>query len=104
MNPWNDGIVECWNIGHEKQMKINFTKNVVSTFYDDAHRTSFFFSFFAPENTPLLRENQYNYVRFVSLNPPAHYPRTHNSNIPEFQNSNWGEAPNLHAMIFNKSA
>jgi len=87
------------------------------------------FSAFAPENTPLLRENQYNYIRFDSLNPPFHYPRTpgpdrnysffmmeflwlkyfkqigsfqtcrtragHDSTIPEFQHSNWGEAPNL---------
>jgi hypothetical protein len=53
------------------------------------------FSAFAPENTPLLRENQSNYIRFDSLNPPFHYPRTHDSNIPEFQHSNWGKAPNL---------
>jgi len=53
------------------------------------------FSTFAPENTPLLQENQYNYIRFDSLNPPFHYPRTHDSNIPEFHHSNWGEAPNL---------
>jgi len=61
------------------------------------------FSAFAPESTPLLRENQYNYIRFDSLNPPFHYPSTHDSakklhfvpNIPEFQHSNWGEAPNL---------
>jgi len=46
------------------------------------------FSAFAPENTPLLRENQYNYLRFNFLNPPVHYPRTHDSNIPEFQHSN----------------
>ena len=54
------------------------------------------FSVFAPENTRLLRGNQYNYIRFDSLNPPFHYPRTHDSNIPEFQHSNWGEAPNLY--------
>jgi hypothetical protein len=46
------------------------------------------FSAFAPENTPLLREDQYNYIRFDSLNPPFHYPRTHDSTIPEFQHSN----------------
>jgi len=51
------------------------------------------FSAFAPENTPLLRENQSNYIRFDSLNPPFHYPRTHYSTIPAFQHSNWGEAP-----------
>ncbi len=82
------------------------------------------FSAFAPENTPLLRENQSNYIRFDSLNPPFHYPlrarfqpeglpgrRVGSTsrrpepmiaqklhfvpNIPEFQHSNWGEAPNL---------
>jgi hypothetical protein len=31
------------------------------------------FSAFAPENTPLLRKNQYNYIRFDPLNPPFHY-------------------------------
>ena len=31
------------------------------------------FSVFAIENTPLLRENQYNYIRFDSLNPPFQY-------------------------------
>jgi len=37
------------------------------------------FSAFAPEKTPILRENQYNYIRFDSLNPPFHY-----STIPLF--------------------
>jgi len=31
-----------------------------------------------------------------TINPTLHYPRTHDSNIPEFQHSNWGEAPNLY--------
>jgi hypothetical protein len=53
------------------------------------------FSDFAPENTPLLRANQYNYICFDFLNPSFHNPITHDSNIPEFQHSNWGEAPNL---------
>jgi len=30
-----------------------------------------------------------------TINPTLHYPRTHYSTIPEFQHSNWGEAPNL---------
>ena len=46
------------------------------------------FSAFAPENTPLLRKNQYNYIRFDSLNPTFHYPRNHDSNIPLFHYSN----------------
>ncbi len=53
------------------------------------------FSALAPENTPLLRENQYNYMRLDTLSPPFHYPRTQDSIIPEFQLSNWGEGPNL---------
>jgi hypothetical protein len=35
------------------------------------------------------------FYSFDSLSPPFQYPRTHHSNIPEFQHSNWGEAPNL---------
>jgi hypothetical protein len=53
------------------------------------------FSAFAPENIPLLQENQYKHIRFDSLNPLFHYPRTHHSSIPKFQHSNLGEAPNL---------
>ena len=32
------------------------------------------FSALALENTPILRENQFNYIRFDSLNPPFQYP------------------------------
>jgi hypothetical protein len=54
------------------------------------------FSAFEPENTPLLQENQYNYIRFDFLNPPYHYPlraigpasRRPELMIPIFQNSN----------------
>jgi hypothetical protein len=38
------------------------------------------FSAFTPENTPILRENQYNYIRFNSLNPQFQY-----SIVPSFQ-------------------
>jgi hypothetical protein len=31
------------------------------------------FSALAPKNAPILRENQYHYIRFDSLNPPFHY-------------------------------
>jgi hypothetical protein len=34
---------------------------------------------FNPENTPLFKENQFNYIRFDSLNSPFHYPITHDS-------------------------
>jgi len=43
------------------------------------------FSALAPENTPLLRKNQYNYIRLDSLNPPFQYSRTHYSINPSFQ-------------------
>jgi len=33
---WNDGIVEFWNTGYDKRKKIYSTKNMGSTFYDDA--------------------------------------------------------------------
>ena len=52
--------------------KIYSMKNVVSTFYDDAIRHPF--SAFTPENMPILRENQYNYIRFDTLNPPKKSP------------------------------
>jgi hypothetical protein len=31
------------------------------------------FTAFSQENTPILRENQYNYIRLDSLNPPFQY-------------------------------
>jgi len=34
-------------------------------------------------------------ARGGTINPTLHHPRTHYSNIPVFQHSNWGEAPNL---------
>ncbi len=30
-----------------------------------------------------------------TINPTLQYPKSHFSNIPSFQHSNWGEAPNL---------
>jgi hypothetical protein len=45
------------------------------------------FSVFAPENTPILPENQTNYIRLGSLNPPFQYSRTHYSIIPLFHHS-----------------
>ncbi len=86
--------MECWNTGYKKRKKIYSTKNVVSTFYDDTRQTSIFC--FRPQKIRHYYEKiNTNYIRFDSLNPPFHYPRTHDSNIPEFQHSNWGEAPNL---------
>jgi len=90
---WNDGILECWNTGYKKRKKIYSTKMLYHHFMMMPVRHPFSAS--APENTPLLQENQYNYFRFDSLNPSFHYPRTHYSIIPEFHHSNWGEAPNL---------
>jgi hypothetical protein len=45
------------------------------------------FSAFAPENTPILRENQYNYIRFDSIDlhsniPEPMIPSFHYSTIP----------------------
>ena len=116
------GIVECWNTGYEKRKKVYSTKNVVSTFYDDARQTSIFC--FCPRKYVIITRNQYNYIRFDSLNPTFHQSKTHDSakklhcvpNIPEFQHSNrttlrlstgWGEAPKfsifLHRPIAGKS-
>ena len=51
------------NLGFAKRKKVCSTKNVVSTFYDDTCQTFFFcFSAFVPQNTPLLRKNQYNSI------------------------------------------
>ena len=30
-----------------------------------------------------------------TINPIIQYPKSHFSNVPSFQHSNWGEAPNL---------
>ena len=59
------------------------------------------FSDFAPESAPPIRKNQYEYIPFDSLIPPFHYPRVHDSNIPEFQHSNWGEAPNSSSLFMS---
>jgi len=107
------GIVECWpparrayvseslrlgeNTGYEKRKKVYSTKNVVSTFYDDACQTSIFC--FCPRRYVIITRNQYNYIRFDSLNPTFHQSKTHDSakklhcvpNIPEFQQSNWAK-------------
>jgi hypothetical protein len=45
------------------------------------------FSAFAPENTPLLGKNQYNYICFDSLNQPFQYSGTHYSIIPVAERS-----------------
>jgi len=38
--------------GYEKREKVNSTKNVVSTFYDDAHQTSIFY--FCPRKYAII--------------------------------------------------
>jgi hypothetical protein len=60
---WNNGMVERWNIGFQKD--INHLSFIV------------------------------NPAGGGAINTILNYPRTHYSNIPEFQHSNWGEAPNL---------
>ena len=89
MEYWNDGILGL-KIGKrsilQKMLYLHYIMMPVR------HP----FSAFAQKNTPLLRENQYNYIRFDSLNPPFHYPlravgstsRRPEPMIPIFQNSN----------------
>ncbi len=102
-------MMECWNTGYEKRKKIYSTKNVGSNFYDDSRQTSIFC--FCPKNKPMLREYQSNFMGFDSfffrpiiplLSPSRRLyeqeARTHDSTIPAFQHSNWGEAPNLDAI------
>ena len=63
-------------------------KNVASSFMLMPARHPFFA--FAPQNTLILRENQNNYIRFESLNPPFQYSKTHDSITPLFHHSNCG--------------
>jgi len=57
------------------------------------------FSAFTPENTPILRENQYNYIRFDSLNPQFQYSRTHDSIVPLFQLRSEAELSSLRVLV-----
>jgi hypothetical protein len=67
MEYWNDGI-----LGMKSGKKYLFhQKNVISAFYDDALQTSIFC--FRTKITPLLRKNQYKYIRFDTLNSPFQY-------------------------------
>jgi hypothetical protein len=70
------GMMEKWNVGIlgmksgnrsilKKMLNLQFMMMLVR------HP----FSAFSKYSTPLLRENQYNYIRFDSLNPPFHYPQ-----------------------------
>jgi hypothetical protein len=54
--------VECWNTGYEKRKKIYSTKMLNLTFMMIVVRHPF--SAFAPKNTPMLREYQYNTASF----------------------------------------
>jgi hypothetical protein len=52
------------------------------------------------DGAPQADQKDLNHFNFIvkmnfTINPTFHYPRTHDSNIPEFQHSNWGEAPDL---------
>jgi len=57
---------------------------------------------FAPENTPLFQENQYNHIRFDSLNPPFHYPRTHDSAKASLR-AQYSRIPTFHYSICERS-
>ena len=89
---WNNGIVEDWVWKAEKGI-LQKMLNLHFMMMPDRHP----FSAFVPKNTPLLRENQYNYIRFDSLNPPFHYPKNHNSNIPSLHHSLRGVGATLRA-------
>jgi hypothetical protein len=69
--------VEFWKAGYEKRKQVYSKKMLNLHFMMMPVRHPF--SAFAPENTPLLQKNQDNYIRFDSLKPPFHYPRTHDS-------------------------
>jgi hypothetical protein len=49
------------------------------------------FSTLTPENMELFRENTYDNIYLNFLNPSFQYPSSHDSNIPGFQYSNWGD-------------
>jgi hypothetical protein len=85
--------VEFWKTGHEKRKKVYYTKNVVSTFYYDARQASVFC--YRPRKYATNTRKSIKLNSFDSLKTPFHYHRTHDSNFPEFQHSNWGDAPNL---------
>jgi hypothetical protein len=96
---WNDGMVEWWNVGHrlvelraygsERILGMKSGKRSILQKMLYLHFMMMLvrhpFSTFTPENTPQLRKNQYNYIRFDSLNPPVQYSRTHYSIVPSFQ-------------------
>jgi hypothetical protein len=89
------GMMEYWNIGilgMKSGKKSILRKMLYLNFMMMPVRHPF--SAFVPENTQLLRENQYNYIRFDSLNPPFQYPGTHDSIIPLFHHSNCGAKRN----------
>ena len=75
-------------LGLKSEKRSILQKNVASSFMLMPARHPF--SAFAPQNTLILRENQYNYIRFESLNPPFQYSKTHDSIIPLFHHSNCG--------------
>ena len=58
---WNDGIVECWNIGLEKRKMDYPTRNVESTSFDDARQTSIFW-FFPQKHSIKTRRSMKSYA------------------------------------------
>ena len=117
---WNDGIVECWPparrarraYASERILGMISGKRSIRQKMLNLHfmmmPVRHPFSAFTPENTPLLRKNQYNYIRFDSLNPPFQYPLravgqnplSHHSIVPSFQLRSEAElsSPMLHVL------
>jgi len=78
--------VECWNTGYEKRKKIYSIKNVVSTFYDDAHQASIF-CFHPRKYANITRKSiqLYSFWYSKSTTPIFQNPWFHHSIVPSFQ-------------------
>jgi hypothetical protein len=63
-------MMECWNTGYEKRKRSILQKMLYLHLMMMPVRHPL--SAFAQETAPILRENQYNYIRFDSRNPPFH--------------------------------
>jgi len=80
MEKWNAGILGIKSGKRSILQKMLYLHFMMEP---DSHP----FSVFAPENMPLLRETQYNYIHLDSLThhsivPEPIIPIFHNSNIP----------------------
>ena len=82
---WNDGIEECWKIGYKKRKKIYSTKNVLSTFYDDARQTSIFCLSLRKYSHITRKSMQlYSFLFSKPIIPIFQNPWFHRSIVPSF--------------------